>query len=112
MFHLKLSLVTKTRFVAYKNLNNFHFDGIFVFSSNFGRNLQNHKTGFQWIWLATVFEQGGVLCRRGRAAASGAATRLAMQLLAAVPRSDVLIRCQYNAARIKPRAAVENFFFP
>ena len=59
MFHSKFALVTKTCFLAYKNLNNFHFGGIFVFSSNFGRNLQNHKTGFQWIWLATVPSRGG-----------------------------------------------------
>ena len=33
----------------------------FVFSSNFGQNLQNHKTGFQWIWTATVLSRGGAL---------------------------------------------------
>ena len=53
---------------------------------------------------------GGVLCRRGRATASSVAAQLATQLLAAVLHPDVLIRCQFNAARIKPRAAVENFF--
>ena len=51
-----------------------------------------------------------MLCRQGRAAFARDATRLATQLLAAVPRPNVLIRCQFNAARIKPRAAVENFF--
>ena len=70
-----------------------------------------HKRQSKWIWLATVLSRG-VLCRRSRAAFVRAATRLATQLLAAVPRPDVLIRCQFNAARIKPRAAVENFFFP
>ena len=61
-------------------------------------------------WACYSVRAGGVLCRRGRAAASSVATHLATQLLAAVPRPDVLIRCQFNAARIKPRAAVENFF--
>ena len=46
-----------------------------------------------------------MLCRRGRAAASGAATRLATQLLAVVPRLDVLIRITHSVAWIKPRVA-------
>jgi len=111
MFHLKLALVTKTCFVAYKNLNNFHFYGILSSVQILGEICKTTKLGSSGYGLLQCSSRG-VLCRRGRAAASGAATRLATQLLAAVPRSDVLIRCQYNAARIKPRATVENFFFP
>ena len=56
--------------------------------------------------------QGGVLCRRGRAASARDATRLATQLLAAVPRADVLIQCRFNDARIKPEPPWKIFFFP
>ena len=44
-----------------------------------------------------------MLCRRSRAAAPNAATRLATQLLAAVPRADVLIRKPPSVVWIKPR---------
>ena len=46
---------------------------------------------------------GGVLCRRGRAASARDATHLATQLLAAVPRADVLIREPPSVVWIKPR---------
>jgi len=59
------------------------------------------------MWLATVFGQGGAL-PPGRATASSVATHLATQVLAAVPRPDVLIHYGHVAAWIKPRAAVEN----
>ena len=77
-----------------------------MFSSNFGRIWQNYKLN----GLGLLQCSGrGVLCRRGRAASARDATRLATQLLPALPRADVLIHCRFNDVRIKPRAAVEKF---
>ena len=78
----------------------------FKFWANFA------KPQTEWICTATVVGQGGVLCRRGRAASARDATRLATQLLAAVPRADVLIQCRFNDARIKPEPPWKIFFFP
>ena len=107
MFHSKFALVTKMWSVAYKILHHFCFGGILAPVQILGEFCKTTN----WLdWACYSVRAGGVLCRRGRAAASSVATRLATQLLAAVPRPNVLIRCQFNAARIKPRAAVENFF--
>jgi len=75
-------LDTKICFVACKILHNILVKIWLQF--NFWENFAKQQNN--WIWLATVLEQGGELLRtagrRGRAAASSAATRLATQLLA------------------------------
>jgi hypothetical protein len=76
-------------------------------SSNFGRILQNYK--LNGLGLLQCSGRGGAL-PPGHSRGVQRRHAPAMQLLAAVPRLGVLIRCQSNAARIKPRAAVENFF--
>jgi hypothetical protein len=78
LLHSKSALVTETCFVAYKIWNNFCFGEI---SAPVQILAEFCKTTEQVDMGCYSAEQGGVLCRRSRAATSGTATRLATQLL-------------------------------
>ena len=61
MFHSKLALVTKTCFVAYKILNNFHFGGILSSVQILGQICKTTKLGSSGYGLLQCSSRGGAL---------------------------------------------------